>query len=58
MAERWAIVRADAVVNAPSCGSAEDAIAGARARCAVDGESRAVVLVVAEIDGNNVREPA
>jgi hypothetical protein len=48
MADRFAILKATDVQNAPVAATAEDALAGAAQRSSVDGEQRVVVLVVGE----------
>lgn len=48
MAERFVILKAAAVQDAPTASSAEEALAGAAQRRSVDGEERVVAIVVAE----------
>ncbi len=57
MAERYVIVRVDDVINAPAYAIEEAALAGATARCRVDGDSRAVMLLVAEISPEAIQFP-
>ncbi len=52
MAEQFFILKASAVMNAPTCATLQNAVDGAQQRSSVDGEDRVVVVIAFEANAN------